>query len=269
MGARAYAAFVLLLGCGGRSERIVETASVDRDIQATCADLAQAMCSRRTDCEAPTLRHARYADEADCRSRTELACADWATLPGVEVTVDTLASCAANILEATCRDVTSLFYVESPDLPYCLPAGTRPEGEACISDAQCGSRHCYRGDDGGCGICATTPGRLAYGYEGDACDDIDLCETFLSCEAGTCIRTACAAPGCRDRGYSCTGLTDTIPSDCALGTECTAQNGRGSGSCTPYVPEGGACNRDEGPSCEYPALCIDGSCRLPRQLDCP
>lgn len=231
------------------------------------------MCARRSECEAPTDRNARYATEADCRARTELACVDWSTLPGTAVTPLALTECTESITQAPCSDIRPVFHSESElsasDLPYCLPDGLLDGGAPCATGAQCQTRYCSAATDG-CGAC-TLPidFRINEAHEGEPCTNPYDCASVLACEAGTCIQPSCATAGCLDSGYLCTGVTETTSHDCPLGTHCVGQNDLGSGTCAPYAAEGAACDRYYGPPCQYPAQCANGTCLLPHELHCP
>jgi hypothetical protein len=173
------------------------------------------MCTRREECATPTDTNARYAGEADCRARTELACTEWAKLPGAALTPAAVESCAETIRAAPCSDIGTLYYSATGHHPYCLPSGTHVDGGVCVDDSQCASRYC-----GGetCGTC-TTPAEWLddYAYEGEPCDEPSDCQSFLTCEAGTCTQATCTTPGCLDYGHRCTGISDAEPRDCPLG----------------------------------------------------
>jgi hypothetical protein len=232
----------------------------------SCARLASAMCTRREECATPTDTNARYAGEADCRARTELACTEWAKLPGAALAPAAIESCAETIRAAPCSDIGTLYYSATGHHPYCLPSGTHPDGGACVNDAQCASRNC-----GGatCGTC-TTPAEWLddYAYEGEPCDATTNCQSFLTCEAGTCTQAICATPGCLDYGHHCTGISDPEPRDCPLGTHCVGQSDMGNGRCEPYAPDGTECDPYYGPPCQYPATCHRDRCTLPTDIGC-
>jgi hypothetical protein len=114
--------------------------------------------------------------------------------------------------------------------------GTKAEGAACVTPAQCVSGGC---DFSGCsataaccaGKCLAAPPTVA---EGAACDGTSHCATGAVCDGGTCKR-----PG--GRGATCRG-----PFQCQAGLACVTQIGATSGTCGSFPATGQACNTSGG-----------------------
>ena len=297
---------ILLTACGGRSTRTApERAegsspaakdagapiSIDEriapddqpppspeEIEEACDALARVMCARREDCASPSTYGARHISEDDCRARTKLACTDWVILPRTQITLKTIAPCVETIRTASCRNIDTLFYTPTGDLPYCLPSGKAPSAAPCVNDAQCESRYCGPPLDPGfsgetlerdcleCTVAAPTD-ILRLGYDGDVCDERTGCVDYLTCEAGHCTRLECEGESCLDERAYCS--IDEAPY-CELGTDCWPDQ-NGEGHCLGYAKDGEPCGVDDdyGPVCEYPATCVRGLCRLSHQRDCP
>jgi hypothetical protein len=267
------ACVIALTACGGQSERTdPDTGGSDRaELEATCGDLAEAMCTRRDACHSPSAHKNRYLTHADCVERQTLECTEWADLPATNVTASNVSTCAAEIAAATCGDIGPLFYSWVARFPFCLPAGTRPDGDPCASDAQCAGRSCPNSYAETCSICETPEEwRLDGLREGDPCTPGGECNSPLACENGFCTLPLCETPGCNDFGYFCTGNPQLNPEarNCELGTECSNANDMGRGQCIPYAADGEPCDTFTGPQCQSPAGCIDGWCRLPTERDC-
>jgi hypothetical protein len=105
-------------------------------------------------------------------------CPDIEFAPGSLRTVEGLYACAQAWATMPCAD-----YDARKVPPSCATGGSLPDGSRCISDVQCQSDHCRRGDRSGpkCGICAPRA------PPGGACPSLDDCPYDQWCSSGTCV----------------------------------------------------------------------------------
>jgi hypothetical protein len=239
------------------------------EVHEACAGLANAACGRLPNCGALAGAGQRFVSETECRERWELACTGWLQVPDGKIALADVAACSAQIEATECGPVSAIFLGTSSQLPWCLRIpGMRKEDALCTSDAQCATSFCgVTGSASGTtkATCRVQPPEPA--YENQSCGDSVPCASTLTCEDGRCGRTSCGDSGCYDWFASCGGLDDPAFL-CRPGTECAAKNDRGTGRCVPYAVDGQACGRYDGPTCLFPARCIENVCTLPEHLAC-
>jgi hypothetical protein len=186
------------------------------DPTAACSALS-AYCQKLNDC-APALVTLAYGTVDECSARLALSCADAVEAPGTGLTATTLAACAAALPGATCPD--TIYRA----ITACRPKGSRANGLACGTDAQCQSGHCAQGDQA-CGVCA------ALVNAGDACMVDDDCQPGLVCGgSGACVVPAPAGGACSAAVPCAYGLYCNSGS-CASAEETTGD------ACVPGLPQ--------------------------------
>lgn len=194
------------------------------------------------------------ADEMSrVRTRFEVICAGFATLPGSGMTDAQLAACVSATQAAGC--------VAPGALPSaCSVPGSLPDGAACNEPFQCAGGQCFVGASAGpdastgtaslCGVCATLPavGQPCTGScaAGAACDHTQATPTCVSVTAGAA-------------GDPCDG----IGADCGAGLYCDAV----SGACAQLPVAGEPCT-DTG-LCAVPAWCLAKNCAAPGSSGAP
>lgn len=163
-----------------------------------------------------------------CFESSSPACPDVLFAPGSTRTVDDTFACA------------DAWRAHSCDLPRpeCATAGTRADGEACVSAIQCASRYCS-GNSVSCGVCEPTA------------------KLGEPCEAGTGAGLECESGLlCHVTDHVCVGPTDTTGNGLGLGEACDS----GGSACHPN-----ACRPDDAGvyTCQpYPKLGEDCSTTL-------
>jgi hypothetical protein len=236
--------------------------------------LAIADCERIATC-LPTSLQIVYGDEATCRSRQTLSAA--ASL-ALAKDADT-GACADALRAMSCDEYVNLH--GSP--AACRFRGAVANGSACGTDWECSSGFCSFVD--ACGKCAEAP-NVMHGGSGAACDSGNDCEATLSCVAGKCVARAAAGepcgvdrPECQTDLYCGGGNVCSLPKLAALGDACGAIGGelvfckggycKGGvkGTCAPFTADGQACGTGFD-TCQPPASCVDGNCRLPDPAKC-
>ncbi len=186
--------------------------------EAGLQDLAKARCELLARCARPSL--APYGDVPTCVARTVLDMkASWLA-PDVAVSDPSLTSCATALRAATCAAID--------DIPSaCDLRGTRPNGAACGTGAQCASGECKPKSAvySPCGVCTPrsnegescgtpTAGRCANGLLcmgssnptcrrpaalGESCGNDVLCATPLVCVGSKCAAPLVAGDDCSSR----------------------------------------------------------------------
>jgi hypothetical protein len=238
-------------------------------VQVACEQLAQSLCARQTECDAPVLgKGRRFESEQSCREGYRAACALWATASDSGLSPARVSGCATEIAGAECRAIEATLYTSVSSLPWCLIGfGAREIGGSCRLDSECQSGTCSGAvDAAGCQKCVAPP-TSTYVYEGEACDATRFCASFLRCENAVCVRKACEVPGCLDFGAACGGI-GSPENVCPRGTQCTSMNDLGSGQCKAYAAAGEACDPFAGPLCGFPGTCVAGVCALPEVRAC-
>jgi hypothetical protein len=251
--------------------------------------IAIADCERIAAC-LPVSLQIVHGDEPTCRSRQALAAAASVALAK---DADTTA-CADALRAMSCDEYVNLHGAPAA----CRFRGAVANGGACGSDWQCSSGFCSFVD--ACGKCADAPragdpcasGRcgpdlgcsndrcVVPGRAGAPCASRDDCEQTLSCVSGKCAARAAAgeacgvdAPECRADLYCGGGNVCKVPKLAGLGEACGASGGDlvfckggyckggAKGICAPFTADGQACGTGFD-TCQPPASCVDGSCRL-------
>ena len=136
--------------------------------------------------------------------------------------------------------------------------------EACEA-ARCGP------DD----ACFTQCRRLKAEGDEDCSPVVNATPKPASCEMGLVCNTAVSPSRCealvvRELGEPCGALPDGSFATCARGARCRLFPG-GDAACVPALALGERCGTDVlfGNACDYPALCLDGVCRLRGPTACP
>jgi hypothetical protein len=257
--------------------------------------IASADCERIAAC-LPVSLQIVYGDEATCRTRQTLTAASSAALAGAP----DVRACAEALRAMSCEA-----YVNQHGAPpACRFTGAVGNGSACGSDWQCVSSFCPLVDT--CGTCADAPGAgepcalgrcapglacssercVAPGKTGAPCAGADDCEQTLSCVSGACVAraplgAACGIdqPECATDLYCGGGNVCKVPKLAALGEACGAISGelvfckggycKGGpmGTCAPFTADGQACGTGVD-TCQPPASCVDGTCKVPDPAAC-
>lgn len=178
-----------------------------------------------------------------CFERNSTSCPDVLFAPGSSRTVDGTFACADDWRALSC----DLYQ------PECATAGTRTDGEACVTSIQCASRYCS-GSSVSCGVCRATA-KL-----GDPCDYAAevFCEPGLSCHLAdfVCVTPADATTGGPELGEACDpGGLGCYPNACI-------PDDAGVYTCKPYPKLGEDCSTTlhcaEGDSyCDTTLVCLE------------
>jgi hypothetical protein len=254
----------MFAACGGTTAGSPGSEAQCDEVQKACAALANTTCARHAGCASPAGAGRRFSSDAECRERWELACTSWVQAPDSKIGIADVAACSTQIeMAAGCGAVSSIF-LSSSRLPWCLRIpGARNEGASCSSDAQCATSFCAVAEGiAACGVPFPEPA-----FENEPCSVSVPCAATLQCEKDQCGRATCEAAGCYDPYASCGGIDDPARL-CPVGTECVNRSDRGTGQCAPYAMDGQACGSHAGPTCLFPARCIDGFCTLPEKRAC-
>jgi hypothetical protein len=248
--------------------------------------LAAASCERNFLCSPVWMEYKAGTKEA-CAIEVGRVLRWEAALPGAGFSVAALEECIDELARVGC-DAAS----------YACVYGTRMDGAACASGAQCRSGWCT-GDAASCGSCVPEPdrsGKCATDAncfyeshcsneehceldfrEGHSCTREAECDVYLSCIGGACV------PNDQGQGERCgdsIGLCDQFHAQltCAGGTcrfasfanpgEACPELGwcRGGGGCLDNVcqsgPAPGAPCEDDS-NCGWQAFCSHGTCLIP------
>ena len=248
------------------------------DATAVCTTLYTAWCQHLLQCSA-TFFHAEYADNAECVQSASKSCAAYEQLPGVTMTQAAASTCAQNLQAAACS-------VPLREVNGCLLKGVLDLDQRCFDDSQCASGVCQI-DPNGCGTCgagwpATAPSSCSTSSDcpefmscgsqgkcveagkakGEDCSQRDSCNQFagLSCVLGQCFQATQLVMPPASCGADGQMFTDTL---CTHGY-CSSRQG-GTDVCVTQVPEGQACDPQQGPFCMQGYACDPSSktCGLP------
>lgn len=183
-----------------------------------CTDYVAAYCDRYKACSSFYFERV-YGDDATCRARNLIGCADQFTAKGTTFTPNGLAACATALPTAKCDEFIMLGRVPAACTP---PAGTLPMGQSCAYDAQCAGGVCTFGSFGSCGSCSAkqqsgstcfsaaecADGSLClgnggssgnctkYSIEGGNCDMYTPCAPWLTCKGGMCAKPQPVSSAC-------------------------------------------------------------------------
>lgn len=211
--------------------------------EAKLAAFARAQCEVQARCNKWGFLEA-YGDVPTCAARVVIRVRDELLAPDVQLTDDMLGTCATSLGAASCDDLVS-------PVKGCTFVGSRPDGAACGSYAQCTSGTCKKTSTSArCGVCATLPG------EGASCAD-GRCAPGLLCVGGSCVRLA-------REGESCTGVWCMPSLACALpGSKCVRAGLPGAACalgnyCS--TPLGSVCNLALGTCSELATASVGGEC---------
>lgn len=280
--------WILATSCGARAELALPDEPDGGAAPSECEAFARTVCDRALQCAPAVVRvglgYGRsFADRDACVARTALACREWLRAPDTTLRADGLSACAARYATGACAEVAARFLDER--LGCEAVAGTRADGAACSSAAQCRSGQCRPRTDGECARCVArtavpsrvgdpcgrgrpcaypqqcVESRCAWGpVEGEACGD---CVPYL---ASRCVEGRCLAPPVRAEGEACgnsDGASTPRPSGCEPGSDCVNRNDFGAGRCRALRREGEACDVYGDRTCLFPARCVRGRCTLP------
>ena len=180
-------------------------AGSDSSAAKSCADYANARCSRLDTCS-HTWILARYGDVATCVSRFAAFCSAAVTAPSAGATGGTYEACAQQIPQWSCQDI---LYGKNAPAPCMTVPGSVASGGTCAFATQCQSAFCAIVPGAACGQCAPLPS------PGAPCAQLSTCGDLLTCSnANVCNPYAEAAGACSpsipcDRGLSCVGDAGT------------------------------------------------------------
>ena len=272
-------------------------------IEQPCASYAASRCALGEQCT-PVLFGLEHGSAETCRSNVAARCMYLGGLPGVKLGPKSIGACASTLAGLSCEGWEQRVDVAFCS----APAGKLGTGAPCLDGYQCSSRVCFLDAGGVCGTCQAAlhagdgcrlpmdcpSGTTCSGYKcvaaaktGEPCDAEHACAGTLLCSEGKCVSSPgvgepCAAGVCNNKlGLNCdaaSGLCEglTLAGEgeaCgAVGTEQVYCSGKGSCTsqhvCTSPAPEDRPCDEKQGPTCEVPAVCMSGWCKVPDPAAC-
>jgi len=192
-----------------------------------CGDWAQARCTRLDSCSNATYTVVHYGSQATCVTNSTAQCTTDLAASQTAATPSYFEGCANAMTTESCSD---LFNANPP--AACTPlAGPGAVGATCFVAAQCQSTYCAVAQFATCGTCAAVP------KSGDACVvDADCgSRNQLTCsKAGTCVAYGASGGSCdKDdpcgSGLTCVGAKplkaiagSCMPSGSTVGATCDA-----------------------------------------------
>jgi hypothetical protein len=276
-------------GSGGAAG---DTAARDTQVQR----YAQLTCELQQRCFPGFLSYTQ-GSVTECEQRT-VSVNTWITdLPGAAGEDATFWSgCADYWASATCDALLSV-----APIPACTHRGTKGAADPCNANDECSTGFCKQ-SGWACGQCADlpaagstctmdtdcAPGNWCMPSKkceppanlGESCSDQLYCAPELICYNGTCTKapnkvnaTCDSASGLRCDwwlGLYCSSGSCVQGTPVAAGGSCYSPNycdklgACQSGKCVAAAADnGGGCDLTNGPSCEWPALCVNGACQMP------
>jgi hypothetical protein len=269
------------------------------DTLATAAvKFGQAICAESKLCT-PALFTSSWPDATTCAQRIALNLTDVVALGDTGWTPATIDACASAYTTDPCAN-----FINDVLPTACALPGKRATGMSCASLDQCQSLRCANFTNG-CGTCLAKLGIGAACTEDDDCQGA-ICGANKTCvpagsagascatDSGSCLHTlicragVCGTPGrggsactahadCDYRnGFLCNGTTcvpATGGTTCSITTTaamyCAAEGFCATGgTCLHVAAEGQACDDTNGPSCQFPAGCVNNVCALPSSNSC-
>lgn len=288
-------AFLTMAACGGGSDDGGGSSASD------CAGVTQVLCQRINECF-PYLVKVTWGDVATCAARSKLSCEASLAAPGTSVTEAQIGACASAYEKQACDALLG-----NSEPAACNVAGSRNDGEPCGFDLQCKSTNCKTAGSecGTCGPRAAAGGSCDVDNDcqtgllcvndvcaqpvaaGGACADPDQCQGSLICKGGTCAKGGAAGAACDPQEQDCDFLQglycEPQSKVCAqaasakVGEPCGLVGGKyvgctqsscKNGTCAAFAADGAACDETNGPECQEPASCVNGTCKLPASSTC-
>ncbi|HEY8088867.1 MAG TPA: hypothetical protein VIF09_13500 [Polyangiaceae bacterium] len=164
----------------------------------------------------------------------------------------------------------------------------------CVTPAQAG-KSCASADCAAGLQCMSDSVCRALAAQGASCSATQHCQFPLVCKSGTCSTPEglgascsstsstcdstiglvcdpqtqkCVAATLVSPGYAC-GVVSGKPMTCSSGALCKfPSSSSATGKCVAAAADGASCNVTTGPSCEGPAYCNGGVCRMPDPAAC-
>jgi len=270
---------VAAVACSSSSSDSNEDVSADQ----AATNAANAICDALQKCS-PLLVQISYGDVATCKTRSKLGLQPALTANGTSLTASSLASCAQDLANATCDQLTTR------DLPESCRTkpGTLQDGAACGADQQCQNRLCRKQAGTACGACSKlgasgtdckineecefglgcAGGKCApFKGAGEKCDATNRCKPTLTCQSGTCgtpagVDATCSSPGLESECDLAKGVACGVDKKCTQiqfvgpGQPCGLVEGKfvscgGAGRCT-ALTGGGTCQAPaaDGSACD-------------------
>lgn len=264
-------------------------------------------CAKLNEC-APALVKLSYGTVDECSARFAISCKDAVKAPDSGLTATAIAGCMAALPGATCDDVIYRKVAACAikgTRSNGMACGTDEQcttGYCAQSDNACGvcsafvaaGATCQVTDDCQPGLECSSAGRcIVPGGAGMTCSETQTCRYGHFCEAGSCVLTAetagatcnadllsscnvlkgrycngsgvCANIGFAENGDPC-GIVAAKFVTCSKG-ECIYPSAIATeGVCKALAADGATC--DATTTCELPAVCISGKCKLPSSAAC-
>lgn len=205
-----------------------------------CRARAQLFCEAESTCaQSATFFSVYWANLAECVTKRTEGCVRFVSVPkpGEPATIPVLteACTAAVARRAACDRLNVYVYATNlaPD-PECAPvAGTRADGETCITNEQCQSKHCRY--EAFCGTCAPLAAA------GESCVTATDCAVGLTCAGDLCV------------AYVDAGGTCNADAPCKPGLTCV------NGQCGTALTTGMSCDPRASNPCKD-GYCYQGTC---------
>lgn len=290
-----------LVQCGKANCSLCPDAAGD----AAIAQFATATCAKLKACD-PVSFSIEHGTLDECVSRSEMANRWIYQLPGATWTAAVYSACSTAWAAASCADYlngirptaceapgtlaigaacNSSFECQSllcdTDGTYCgLCVAATKEGDPCVhgscnSGLTCAQDSTCQRPRGAGEVCtATLPCAIPLAcYNGScvarqstvgaACDTAAglYCDTYKSLICYTSEKKCVAISEFAAVGVGCGVGSDGTATHCAQGT-CQS----GTQKCVALAKDGSSCDSDNGPYCEWPAFCVDGTCQLEGDL---
>jgi hypothetical protein len=224
-------ALLSLHACGGQ----VRAPEASPELVKACRDTAAIDCERTDECGGGSAT-LLYGSRTECITRAALYCEKKALSPGVLRSAADIETCGSNQQAQSCEEWIGIL------TPGCSGAGSRPNGSACSTDAQCKSWFCDSADAyAECGTCAPVPG------EGDPCGTWCGPIMDMQCVRGRCVRLGQLGSACSPAAPCRSIFQCPIDSGTASG-ECAAASATLGETCDDFA--GPFCNRVGGLFCD-------------------
>jgi hypothetical protein len=269
----------ILAGCGSVAPDPVDTFEVQAastSAEQACAPSAAAICERAEACS-PFWFSRFFTNVATCTAVFRERCLDRYRGEGA---AQEIADCSAAVRSLSCDRLIAPVLATSSQwelLSSCpVTPGLFGDGERCLRDGDCTTRHCVW--QGQCGKCAAQVAPKMLQEIGEACTASEACASRW-CSAGKCSEQAKLGEACADRpcdvvaGLTCgsdfvcrpfgtarVGEPCSFVDYCESGATCVAQLGR-EGTCK-VAPSAGV-GEDCTSGCATELACVKEKCAPP------
>ena len=165
-----------------------------------CPQVAEQQCALMARCM-PGWMVLSFGDEASCVAQTQADCDIRLSAPGVNVTGQEWLACANEMNSVdTCETYFLRAFYDDPPFTSCdFTAGTKADGESCLSYFECQSGNCDTGyqAEPACGTCQ--PALFRTCTDGNKCGADELC-SYPSGTSGPseCVTAAKVGESCED-----------------------------------------------------------------------